>query len=104
VDYLRRAGIHAVVHGHQSREGGQRLALRAGLLHIECDITLDENSRRRAGLPGPGAGATLISPEGRVMGISSDHPRPKLFDPYTCLARPQPAVGPAIPLSSDSGC
>jgi len=82
---LREAGIYAVVHGHRSNQQGQRLALRSRVLHIECDITLDRNSRRLQGMADRGAGITVIRPEGCVWGISSDHPRVKLFDPLRAV-------------------
>ncbi|SMF39724.1 hypothetical protein SAMN02745866_02569 [Alteromonadaceae bacterium Bs31] len=49
---LHRMGIHAIVQGHRSRLQGQRLALRQGQLHIECDTTQDRNSRAKKGLQG----------------------------------------------------
>jgi hypothetical protein len=61
------------------------LRLRRGMLHIECDITLDRHSRRKEGLKGPGAGVTIIRPEGKVLGISTDYPHAKLFDPQAFL-------------------
>ena len=78
---LSKSGIYAVVHGHRSNHCGQRLALRCGVLHIECDITLDRNTRHKEGLADPGAGITVIQPEGCVWGISTDHPRVKVFNP-----------------------
>ncbi|MGB0722288.1 MAG: metallophosphoesterase [Gammaproteobacteria bacterium] len=88
VDALHRAGIHAVVHGHQSRVAGQRMALREGLLHVECDITLNCHSRARKGMVGQGAGATIICPERQIIGISTDYPRAKVFDPLALLDAP----------------
>lgn len=85
VSVLRDAGIHAVVHGHQNRKAGQRMALREGLLHIECDITLDRHSRQQEGLVGPGVGGTIICPEGQIIGISSDYPFAKVLDPLALV-------------------
>lgn len=82
---LNRMGIHAVVHGHRNRTNGQRIALRKGLIHIEGDITLDRNSRRKEGMKGSGMGATIIRPEGCVIGLSSDYPYAKLFEPNRYL-------------------
>ncbi|MEO5342301.1 MAG: metallophosphoesterase [Gammaproteobacteria bacterium SHHR-1] len=82
VKRLHRLGISAVVHGHRNRLNGQRLMLRQGLPHFECDTTLDCHSRRHEGLQGPGAAATLIDPQGFVLGISNDYPLAKLFQPH----------------------
>jgi hypothetical protein len=76
-----RQGIHAIVHGHQSRTNGQNIKLRQGMIHIEGDITLDRNSRRKEGLAHHGAGVTIIRPEGQVIGISTDYPYAKVFQP-----------------------
>lgn len=81
VKRLHRMGIHAIVHGHVSQTDGQSISLRSGLLHFECDITLDKNSRTRAGLSGYGAGVTTITPKGIVKGISTDAPYIKIFQP-----------------------
>ncbi len=51
------------------------------MLHLEGDVTLDRASRRLKGLQGPGAGATLIFPGSDVLGLSSDDPRAKPFNP-----------------------
>lgn len=75
----RHAGIRAVVHGHRNLLRGQCIVRRHGLLHFECDTTMDGNSRRKEGLESAGAGVTIIRPEGVVMGISTDHPKIKLW-------------------------
>ncbi|WP_159267460.1 metallophosphoesterase family protein [Zhongshania aliphaticivorans] len=80
-----REGIHAVVHGHRNRLEGQRLMLRQGMLHIEGDITMDRNSRIKEGLSGIGIGATIIEPQGWVLGISNDYPAIKVFSPARYL-------------------
>lgn len=85
VEIAGRNGIHAVVHGHRNRTNGQRITLRQGMIHIEGDITLDRNSRRKEGLQGIGMGATIIRPEGRVIGISNDYPYAKVFEPRKYL-------------------
>jgi hypothetical protein len=53
--------------------------LKQGLLHIEGDITLDRNSRKKEGLSGLGAGHIRICPTEQVIGISNDYPRTKIF-------------------------
>ncbi len=79
---IHAQGIRMIVHGHRRRKQGQRLVFRQGLLHLECDVTLDRHSRQRDGLSGYGAGVTIIHPHGHVMGISSDYPYAKVFTPY----------------------
>jgi len=81
VKRLHRLGIHAIVHGHVSQLKGQNISLRSGMLHFECDVTLDKNSRKKAGLPGFGAGVTTISPKGNIKAISTDAPFIKIFQP-----------------------
>jgi len=81
VERIYQQGLHAVVHGHRNRLHGQQIMLRHGMIHIESDITLDRNSRRKEGLKGYGAGVTIIRPEGQVLGISTDHPYAKVFEP-----------------------
>jgi len=84
--HVHEAGIYAVVHGHRNLYRGQRIALRKHVLHFECDVTLDCTSRRKEGLRGAGAGATIIHPCGQVLGISSDYDRIKRFEPGTIAA------------------
>ena len=76
-----RLGVHAVVHGHRNITHGQRIMLRQGMIHIESDITMDRNTRKKEGLDGYGAGVTIIRPEGQVIGISTDYPHAKVFQP-----------------------
>ena len=76
-----QAGILALVHGHRNLHRGQRIALRKKILHFECDVTLDKGSREKEGLTGDGAGATLISPQGYILGISTDYDHIKVFQP-----------------------
>lgn len=78
--FAQKAGIHAIVHGHRNLHKGQRIALRKGLVHFECDVTLDAGSRDKEGLVGAGAGATLIHPQGIIIGISTDYHKIKVFD------------------------
>jgi hypothetical protein len=81
---IRNRGIHVLVHGHRNLYHGQRLMLRKGLLNVESDTTLDRNSRKKEGLKGVGAAATIIHPKGRILGISTDYPYIKVFDPTLC--------------------
>jgi len=73
------AGIQVVLHGHRNVLQGQHIVHRQGMINFECDTTMDVNSRREEGLKGPGAGVTIIHPDGMVMGISTDHQKIKLY-------------------------
>jgi hypothetical protein len=73
------AGIQVVVHGHRNVLQGQHMVHRQGMVNFECDTTMDVNSRREEGLNGPGAGVTIIHPDGMVMGISTDYQKIKLY-------------------------
>lgn len=86
VKMIHRKGIHVLVHGHRNLQHGQRLMMRKGLLNVECDTTLDRNSRKKEGLKGLGAAVTIIHPTGRILGISTDHPYIKVFDPTLSAA------------------
>ncbi len=77
---LHKKGIHAIVHGHNNRLQGQRMMLRKGIIHFECDTTLDRNSRKKEGLSGIGAAVTIVSPQKWIMGISCDYPRIKVLE------------------------
>ncbi len=76
-----RQGLYAVVHGHRNRTNGQRIMLRKGMIHFEGDITMDRNSRRKEGLKGYGSGVIIVQPQGQVIGISTDYPYAKVFEP-----------------------
>lgn len=78
---LRNAGINAIVHGHRNLHHGQRLMLRRGMINFECDTSVDINTRKKEGVPGHGASVTIIRPEKMVLGISSDYPFIKVFQP-----------------------
>ncbi len=78
---MHRAGIYAIVHGHKNILEGQRLVMRRGILNFECDASVDVNTRRKEGLRGPGGAVTVFERSGRVLGISTDHPFVKVFDP-----------------------
>ncbi len=81
VQRLHAQGIKMVVQGHVNNHRGQRLLAKRGLLHLEGDVTLDRASRHLEGLPGIGAGATLIHPSGDIVGLSADFPAAKHFHP-----------------------
>ena len=85
VDRMSRKGFHVVVQGHINRKHGQRVALKQGLIHIECDVTIDRHSRQKEGLSDYGIGVTIIDPEKRIIGISSDYPYAKVFEPERYL-------------------
>ncbi|WP_281931219.1 metallophosphoesterase family protein [Roseibium album] len=85
VEDLHQAGVRMLVHGHINRHSGQELKSRHGLLHLEADITLDRHSRSNEGLEGIGTGATIIHPDGNIIGISCDYPHAKLFNPVQIL-------------------
>jgi hypothetical protein len=82
---LHKKGIHAIVHGHVNRYHGQRIMLRKGLLNFECDAMVDRNTRRREGLKGQGAAVTIFHPDRVVLGISTDYPYIKAFQPEALL-------------------
>jgi len=48
---------------------------------------MDRNTRKKEGLDGYGAGVTIIRPTGEIMGISTDFPYAKVFDPTEILGR-----------------
>lgn len=82
---LRQAGISAVIHGHRNLYHGQRIALRQSVLNFECDASLDKHTRKKEGVPGLGAAVTIVEPDGKIIGISSDYPYIKIFDPTKTL-------------------
>lgn len=73
-------GIYLIVHGHRNLTAGQRLMFRRGVLNIECDCGVDRNTRIVEGLKGHGAAATILHPDGSVVGVSSDRPGAKLIE------------------------
>jgi hypothetical protein len=81
VEKVNKQGIYAIVQGHINRRHGQRIVLKQGLLHIESDVTLDRHSRDKEGLKGIGAGVTIIHPDKKVLGVSTDYPFAKVFNP-----------------------
>jgi hypothetical protein len=78
---MHAAGLYAVIHGHRNILHGQRIAIRDGLLNFECDASVDANTRMAEGLVGAGGAATLLRADGKVLGISTDYPYVKVFDP-----------------------
>ncbi|MGB5179169.1 MAG: metallophosphoesterase family protein [Gammaproteobacteria bacterium] len=81
----KKTGIHAIVHGHRNLLHGQRVMLRKGIVNFECDTSLDRNTRKKEGLEGYGAAVTIFRPEGLVMGVSSDYPYVKVFEPAAIM-------------------
>jgi len=77
----KKSGVHAIVHGHRNLLHGQRVMLRKGIVNFECDTTLDRTTRKKEGLEGQGAAVTIFRPEGLVMGVSTDYPYIKVFEP-----------------------
>ncbi|MBT8129550.1 MAG: metallophosphoesterase [Gammaproteobacteria bacterium] len=73
--------LHVIIHGHKNMLYGQRISVRKSMVNFECDVTLDRHSREKEGLEGPGAGVTIIRPDKKIIGISTDHPYVKVFDP-----------------------
>ncbi|MDA0979494.1 MAG: metallophosphoesterase family protein [Proteobacteria bacterium] len=81
VDCLHRAGLYAIVHGHRNICQGQRVLIREGMLNFECDASVDSHTRHLEGLYGPGGAVVVFTPEGRVLGLSTDYPYIKSFHP-----------------------
>ncbi|MCB1645673.1 MAG: hypothetical protein KDI36_09480 [Pseudomonadales bacterium] len=71
---LHDKGIHALVHGHRKQRLGQRMMLRAGMLNLACDASVDKNTRSRDHLPGPGAAVLTVTKQGLIEAISTDTP------------------------------
>ncbi len=78
---LAKSDIQVIVHGHRNLLHGQRIMLRKGIVNFECDTTIDRGSRKKESMPGTGASVTIFKPEGVVIGISTDYPKIKVFDP-----------------------
>ena len=81
VELMHDADIHVIVHGHANRYHGQRIMLRKGMVNFECDATIDRHSREKEGLKGEGAAVTIFHPDRLVLGVSTDYPSIKVFDP-----------------------
>ena len=79
IEDLHSRGIYAIVHGHLNQNKGQRLIYRENMLHFQCDCSLDENTRKKEGIPDPGMAVTIFRPEGRCEAISSDYDKIKVF-------------------------
>ncbi len=86
IDWLHTAGIHAIVHGHKNMRYGQRIMLRKGLVNFECDASVDRHTRKLEHLDSQhGAAVTLFQPAGQVLGISTDYPFIKVFQPTSVV-------------------
>lgn len=81
VQTLHQAGIYALVHGHRNILRGQRMTLRAGMLNFECDASVDCNTRKAEGLAGPGGAVLKLLADGSLLGMSTDYPFVKHFQP-----------------------
>ena len=77
---MHHAGIYIIAHGHRNVLRGQRLVMRAGILNVECDASVDCNTRANVGLAGPGGAVTIFRPDAKIIGISTDYPYAKVFD------------------------
>lgn len=98
VNYLHRAGIYAIVHGHRNICQGQRVCIREGMLNFECDASVDANTRIVEGLYGPGGAVVVFSSDGRVCGLSTDYPYIKTFHPGTIMIYKDDSRASAIKL------
>ena len=79
---MYNSGINAIIHGHRNLYYGQRIMLRKGMINFECDTSLDINTRKKEGIVrGLGASVTIIHPQKLILGISSDYPFIKVFEP-----------------------
>ncbi len=85
VRLINEKGIYALVHGHKNMRYGQRIMLRKGMVNFECDASVDLNTRSRENLGGNGAAVTIFRPEGVVLGISTDYPYIKVFEPASVI-------------------
>lgn len=83
--YVRRAGISAIIHGHRNLHNGQRIAMRRGVINFECDTSLDRHTREKEKVRGRGASVTILDPKGLILGVSSDYPFIKVFEPQATL-------------------
>jgi hypothetical protein len=63
------------------------------VLNFECDASVDCNTRRSAGLEGPGAATVVFEPSGYIRAISTDCPVIKDFDAARVLRPESPRRG-----------
>ncbi len=77
---MHGAGLYAIVHGHRNILCGQRMVMRRGLLNVECDASVDANTRVIEGLEGRGAAALVFRGDGSITGVSTDHARAKRLE------------------------
>jgi len=85
VKMINNQGIYALVHGHKNMRYGQRIMLRKSLVNFECDASVDLNTRKKEKLGKKGAAVTIFRPEGQVLGLSTDYPYIKVFEPNNLL-------------------
>lgn len=85
VKMINKKGIYAIVHGHKNMHYGQRIMLRKGLVNFECDASVDRHTRSKEGLQNHGAAVTIFHPDRLVLGISTDYPYIKVFDPDSLI-------------------
>lgn len=78
---LKNTGIQVIVHGHKNLHHGQRIMLRKGFINFECDASVDRNTRKKEGLLRYGAAVTIFHPQQQALGISTDYPYIKVFNP-----------------------
>ena len=70
---LLELGIDTIVHGHNSQTNGHSVYSVHGIRHVNCDCTVDVNSRKKEGLgKKSGYAVAKIDPTGNMLGISSD--------------------------------
>lgn len=60
---LFNMGIKCIVHGHDNQTHGHDLEFRHGILHLKCDTTLDQNTRKQMGLRGEGYSVAIFDEE-----------------------------------------
>ena len=70
---LLSLGIDTIVHGHNSQAHGHSVNFVQGIRHVNCDCTVDINSRKKEGLgKKSGYAVAKIDPQGNMVGISTD--------------------------------
>lgn len=79
VEELHKRGIFAIVHGHLNQKNGQRMIYREGMLHFQCDCSLDRNTRIKENIDNLGMAVTIFRPTGVCEALSSDYDKVKVF-------------------------
>lgn len=70
---VKQSGIYAIVQGHVNSVEGHRALFKQNILHIECDTSLDRNTRKIEGLPEYGASILQFLPkEKKVLAASTE--------------------------------